>query len=164
VEDGEATCTVYAALMEPRSRGRVRLRSRDPAAAPSIDLGYFTHPDDLPRMVEGARLARGLARTPPLANLVREELESGPAVADTAAALEGAIRARVRTYHHPTGTCRMGPAHDPAAVVDPRGRVRAVEGLMVVDASIMPAIPAGNTNVPTIMVAERCAAWIRGEA
>jgi choline dehydrogenase len=160
LEGGEATCSLYVSLVKPRSHGRLRLHSADPTDAPLIDLGYFTNPDDLPRLVEAARLAWELAQRPPLADLLLAEQAPGPESWDTPGGLEAAIRAGVRSYHHPTGTCLMGPASDPMAVVDSRGRVRGVEGLSVVDASIMPEIPAGNTNLPTIMVAERCAAWL----
>jgi choline dehydrogenase len=147
------------ALMKPCSSGRLWLRSADPAAAPCIDLGFFTDPADMPRMIEAVRLARLLARTPLLADLVLDEIVPGPAVDEEA--LEDVIRAGAVNYHHPVATCRMGPAGDPGAVVDARGRVHGIERLWVVDASIMPTIPAANTNLPTIMVAERCAAWLR---
>jgi choline dehydrogenase-like flavoprotein len=77
------------------------------------------------------------------------------------AELGSAIRSRIRTIHHPVGTCRMGPAGEADAVVDARGKVHGMDGLYVVDASIMPTVPAANTNLPTIMVAERCAAWLQ---
>jgi choline dehydrogenase-like flavoprotein len=83
--------------------------------------------------------------------------------ASTDDALAAAVRAGFEIYQHPVGTCRMGPSSEPGAVVDPRGAVHGIDGLSVVDASIMPSIPAANTNVPTIMIAERCAAWLRGE-
>ena len=87
------------------------------------------------------------------------ELMPGPAITDDIA-LAAAIRAGIGTYFHPVGTCCMGPDTNPMAVVDPQGRVHGIEGLSVVDASIMPTIPAANTNLPTIMLAERCAAWM----
>jgi choline dehydrogenase len=112
-------------------------------------------------MIQAVRTARRLAGTPPLASLIVGELSPGPRFRDTDADLEAAIRTEVGTYHHPVGTCAMGPAGDRMAVVDSRAGVRGVEGVSVVDASIMPTIPAANTNLPTIMVAERCAAWLR---
>ena len=147
-----------AALMKPKSTGRVRLRSRDPLAAPSIDCGFFTDSADLPRMIHAVRTARRLAETPPLAQIVITEIFPGPRVADSDAALGAAVCEDVRTYFHPVGTCRMGSDTDADAVVDARGSVHGVEGLSVIDASIMPTIPAANTNLPTIMIAERCAA------
>jgi choline dehydrogenase len=155
--------SLIVGLMAPRSVGRVMLRSADPAAAPAIDPGYLAHPDDLPRLVAGVRLARGLSRTRPMAGLVREEIWPGPAVPDTDEALAAAIRGRLGTYHHPVGTCRMGRPDDPMAVVDTRGAVHGVAGLWVVDASIMPSIPAANTHLPTLMVAERCAEALAAE-
>jgi choline dehydrogenase len=155
-----AIAWLLVGLLKPRSRGRLRLRAADPAAAPSIEVGLLTHPDDLTGMLAGVRAARRLARTGPLADLLDEERFPGAAVAEEGPGLEGAVRAGVDVYFHPVGTCRMGPADDPLAVVDARGRVHGAEGLWVVDASIMPAIPAAGTNVPMIMVAERCAAWL----
>jgi choline dehydrogenase len=148
---------IVASVIKPQSRGRLRLRSADPEVAPHIELGYFTDPDDMPRMLEAVAIARGLVRTSPLSDLVVRELSPAP---DSDVELEEHIRAAVRSYHHPVGTCRMGPDPEAGAVVDARGRVHGVKGLMVVDASIMPTIPAANTNLPTIMIAERCAAWL----
>jgi len=146
-------------LTKPQSQGHLRLRSSDPSATPRITPGYFTHPDDLPRLIEGARMARQLARTAPLKDLVAHESVPGEHIVDTDEALGAALRAGIGTYHHPVATCRMGPDPHTGAVVDAQGRVHGVEGLWVIDASIMPTIPAANTNLPTIMVAERCAAW-----
>jgi choline dehydrogenase len=160
-EPGErsASFTLFVAVMKPKSRGELRLRSADPSATPVVDLGYFSDPDDMPRMIEAVRAARRLSRTPELSDLVVEEEYPGGRVSDTDADLQRSILGQVETYHHPVGTCRMGPALDRGAVVDARGSVHAVEGLSIVDASIMPTIPAANTNLSTIMVAERCAAW-----
>jgi choline dehydrogenase len=147
-------------VVKPRSRGRLCLASPDPTVLPRIDMGYLTHPDDMPRMLQAARVARRLSRTPPLALVALEELVPGSKVGDSDAELSATIHAEVGTYYHPAGTCRMGPLTDPSTVVDSRGTVHHVEGLSVVDASIMPTIPAANTNVPTIMVAERCASFL----
>jgi choline dehydrogenase len=156
-----AAFLLMASLVKPRSHGRVWLRSASPAVAPHIDPGYFTHPDDLPRLCEAVRIAQRLAQTPPLSNWVIRAWSPGLQGDATDAGLGATIRAEVGTYHHPVGTCRMGPATDAAAVVDSHGNVHGVEGLSVIDASIMPTIPAANTNVPTIMVAERCVAWLK---
>jgi len=147
-------------LLKPRSRGSLRLRSTNPDAAPVIDEGLLTDPSDLSRFVHGVRVARRLLRTEPLSRLVVGELHPREEVPDTDEALALAVLAEVGTYFHPVGTCRMGPATDEQAVVDARGRVHGVRNVWVVDASIMPSIPGGNTNLPTIMVAERCAAWL----
>ena len=156
------TGAVYLLLVsvtKPLSRGWLRLRSADPAEAPVIDPAYFTHPNDMPRMIEVVRAARQLSRTPPLSDWTVQELYPGPQVTDSAD-LEAAVLARLDTYHHPVGTCCMGPAKDAMAVVDARGNVHGVEDLSAIDASIIPTIPGANTNLPTIMLAERCAAWL----
>jgi len=152
--------TIHVSVMKPRSVGWVRLRSSDPTAAPLIDPGYFTHPDDMPRMLKAVAVARQLTRTSPLARFALQELTPGPETTDHHD-LETALRAGLATYFHPVGTCAMGPSSNPMAVVDSRGNVHGVECLSVVDASVMPSIPAANTNVPTIMLAERCASWLR---
>ncbi|MFG2057604.1 GMC family oxidoreductase [Micromonospora sp. NPDC048930] len=153
---------VVAGLLAVRSRGSVRLRSPDPAAAPRIDVGHLRHPEDLARMVEAVRHARRLSRTPPLAGFVRgAELAPGPAVEDgDTVGLIRAIRSRVGSYHHPVGTCAMGPDPGRGAVVDARGAVHGIRGLWVADASVMPTIPSANTHLSTIVVAERIAAWL----
>ncbi len=117
---------------------------------------------DLDRMVEGIQAARRLGGQPPLAALTSgPELAPGPDIAeDDAAGLEAFARATVTTFHHPVGTCRMGPDPTQGAVVDPRGRVHGVDGLRIADASIMPEIPSAPTNLATITVAERIARWV----
>ena len=149
---------VAAALLKPRSRGRVWLRSADPLAAPRIRLGYFTHPDDLPRLADGVRRAWEVVRTQELAT-VSAGVHKAPERLDDAA-VERFVRERVWTYHHPVGTCAMGPDPEAGAVVDPTGRVHGVSRLWVADASIMPNIPAANTHLPTLMLAERIAGWL----
>jgi choline dehydrogenase len=163
VSSSGAVFGVVAGLMSPRSRGRVRLRSTDPTDPPRIDVAHLKSPDDLARMVEATVAARRLARTGPLAERVAgHELAPGPGVADDdPQSIAASIKARVSTYHHPVGTCRMGPDPGEGAVVDARGRVHGVDRLHVSDASVMPTIPSANTNLPTIMVAERIAAWLR---
>ncbi len=158
-----AVSFVGVSVVRPRSRGRVWLRSADPNAPPRIDPGHFRHADDILRAIDGVRAARRLLRTEPLAGLVAgAELKPAPGVPDDdAEGLEAGIRRSYDTYHHPVGTCRMGPDPSGGAVVDARGRVHGVEGLWVADASIMPDIPSANTNLPTIMVAERVAGWLR---
>ena len=155
-----AIAWLLVGLLKPRSRGRLRLRATDPAAAPIIEVGLLTDADDPASLLAGVRVARQLARTGPLADLLGAERFPGATVAQEGPGLEEAVRANVDVYFHPVGTCRMGPAEDPLAVVDTRGRVHGLDGLWVVDASIMPTTPAAGTNLPTIMVAERCAAWL----
>jgi len=146
--------------LRPESRGEVRLASGDPFDDPLIDPGYFQAEGDLETHVEGVRLAREIAATGPLAEYAEREIRPGPD-ARTDAELAAAIRRGAQTVYHPVGTCRMGSGAD--AVVDDRLRVHGVEGLRVVDASVMPTLTGGNTNAPTYAIAERAAAMIRGE-
>jgi choline dehydrogenase len=155
--DGELAFTLLVALLRPYSRGHVRVTAADPAAPLDIEPGHLADPADLPRIVTGMELARDIAATAPLAGYLGGESWPGERVT-TPDELGGAAAAGTNTYHHAVGTCRMGPTGDPGAVVDAVGRVYGVDGLRVVDASIMPTIPAANTNLPTLMVAERCAA------
>ena len=154
---------IVAGLMSPRSRGSVRLRSADPLEPPRIDVSHLRHPDDLDRLVEATLAARRLSRTEPLANLVvGPEIAPGPDFNDdNPDGIAASITARVSSYHHPVGTCAMGPDPEAGAVVDAHGRVHGVQELHIADASVMPTIPSANTNLPTIMVAERIAAWLR---
>jgi choline dehydrogenase-like flavoprotein len=163
VQGGPPVVVTLTSVMTPRSRGTVRLRSSDPRDAPRIDLGLLNDPDDMARMLDAIRIARRLAAIEPLRGLLGDALMPGADASDDDA-LAAAVRSACEIYHHPVGTCRMGTADDPDAVVDSRGAVHGIRGLSVIDASIMPTIPAANTNVPTIMIAERCAAWLRGES
>jgi choline dehydrogenase len=141
------------------SRGRVALRSTDPAAAPLIDPGYLADEADLEVLVAGVRLARQIATQAPLARVFAGEDAPGEQVRDDRQ-LRAWIRANVTTIFHPTSSCAMGGSAQ--AVCDPELRVRGVAGLRVVDASVPPATPRGNTNAPTVAVAERAADLIRG--
>ena len=149
--------SVFVALMRPGSRGQVRLHSPDPDDAPIVDPGYFTDAADMPRMIEGTRLALRLAAMPPLAAFAALPLSRAAQPSRSDDELERAILDEVGTYHHPVGSCRMGRRGDAAAVVDETGAVHGVEGLYVVDASIMPSVPSVNTNLTTLMLADRCA-------
>lgn len=113
-------------------------------------------------MVEATLQARRLSRTPPLADFVRgAELAPGDTISDEdVAALANSIKSRAGSYHHPVGTCAMGPNPDDGAVVEAHGAVHGIDGLWVADASVMPTIPSANTNLSTIVVAERIAAWL----
>ncbi|MGB9186231.1 MAG: GMC family oxidoreductase N-terminal domain-containing protein [Solirubrobacteraceae bacterium] len=145
-------------LVTPASRGEVTLRSAEPTAKPKILTNSLTEPEDVASMVAGMELAREIAAQEPMRSTIVRELKPGPAVS-TRGDLEAALRERVELIYHPVGTCRMGTDDD--AVVDPALRVRGLEGLRVVDASVMPVITGGNTNAPTIMIAERAADLIR---
>ncbi|HXF86767.1 MAG TPA: GMC family oxidoreductase [Xanthobacteraceae bacterium] len=159
INEGTAVGSLCAALLRPRSRGRVMLRSLDPAAPPMIDLALLTDGSDLRRLMEGLRQARRLVSASAFDAVADQQHRRGNGLRD--GELKDEIYANVRTYHHPTGTCAMGP--DPAqAVVDHNGHVHGTEGLVVADASIMPEIPSANTNLATIMLAERIAARLTG--
>jgi choline dehydrogenase len=145
-------------LLGSPSHGRVRLRSASPQAAPAIDPDYLAASGDWAALREGVRLVRRLAATRAFAPFGVQELVPGVAAQDDNA-LDDFLRARLETLYHPAGTCKMGS--DPLAVVDPQLRVRAVTGLRVADASVMPALVRGNTNAPTIMIAEKAADLIR---
>ncbi|HGE8426375.1 GMC family oxidoreductase N-terminal domain-containing protein [Serratia marcescens] len=142
------------ALTRPQSTGRVWLESRDPAAAPHIDLNFLAQENDRVRLLEGVKLARKIGQTAPLSTLVHSEL--APA-ADSDEAILASMVATLDTYHHPTSSAPMGNAGEPKAVVDLQGRVHGVYGLRVVDASIFPDVPSVATNVTTIATAEHIA-------
>jgi 5-(hydroxymethyl)furfural/furfural oxidase len=201
---GESVAGLGVCLVGPRSRGRVRLVSADPAAPPDVDFRFLTDPADHQRMVEGLETAVSLMRHEAVRPVRHELFAAGysrivrrlnePGLANTlitrglAALLDGpdrlrrpmirygiaggdvdegrmatrqwverTVRARSFGTYHPSSTCRMGRADDPRAVLDERCAVRGVEGLSVVDASVMPALVRGNTNIPVIMIAERAA-------
>jgi choline dehydrogenase len=148
--------TLHACALRPKSRGAIRLKSRDPAAHPAIEPNYLGDPDgyDLEMLIEGAHISREILAQKPFADYRGEEIFPG-AVARTDADLENFIRRKAETIYHPVGTCRMGTGAD--AVVDSELCVHGVEGLRVVDASVMPTLIGGNTNAPVIMIAERAA-------
>ncbi len=148
----------HVCVLRPKSRGSVRLSSADPMAAPLIDPNFLGDPDDLQRLVRGFKLMRKLMNQTALTDQGGRELDSS-AAARTDAQIEAFIRDHADTIYHPVGTCRMGPgAMD---VVDAELRVHGIEGLRVVDASIMPQLVSGNTNAPVIAIAEKAADLIR---
>jgi choline dehydrogenase-like flavoprotein len=149
--------TLNACYLRPRSRGTVRLSSADPAAAPLIDPNYWEDPRDRELSIEGLKLAQQIMAQKPLQRFIKAERLPGPEVRTDQQYFDYTCR-NAKTSHHPVGTCRMGS--DPAAVVDPRLRFNGIEGLRVVDASIMPSIVSSNTNAPTIMIAEKAADMI----
>ena len=157
--DGHAI-TMGPALVAPRSRGWVRLRSANPADKPRILTNSLAEREDVAALLAGTRLAREIAAAEPFASVLGRELFPGPEIGDDDA-LADDLRRRVELLYHPVGTCRMGS--DEEAVVDPELRVHGIEGLRVADASVMPVIPSGNTNAPTIAVAERAADVIAGK-
>ena len=155
-----ATSTLFwisATVMQPRSRGRLRLKSLDPTAAPKIRLNLLEDPADLAMMLEGVRSARRVGRNRPLADLAGGPEQWLGAGLDDGPAFTAALRGSAWTYHHACGTCAMGPNPEQGAVVDAQGKVHGVPGLWIADASIMPVIPSGNTHIPTLMLAEHLA-------
>lgn len=146
---------IFVSNMRPRSRGRVRLASVDPAESPVIELGLYSDTDDAELVAEGVRIARRLTRQSPLADYLVEERAPGPGIGDED--LVAAVCKSVTHYNHPSGTCRMGVPGDPEAVVDGNGRVLGLEGLSVVDASIIPVLPRVPINPTTVLIAEKIA-------
>ncbi len=149
--------------LRPESRGRIVLTSPDPAAYPAIHPNYLATPLDQKTAIAGMKASRRLAQTAALAPHIVEEFDPGPGVQTDDELLEHA-RNTATTIYHPVGTCKMGPESDDSAVVDARLRVRGVEGLRVVDASIMPTLTSGNTNAPAIMIGEKGADLILEDA
>jgi choline dehydrogenase len=147
--------------LRPEGRGLVSLASRDPLAPPRIEFKFMETAHDVDAMIRGVRLARKLAQQPALKPYIAEEVVPGPAVRSDEQLIED-IRNRGVSNLHPVGTCRMGTGRD--AVVDPRLRVHGIRGLRVADASIMPLVVGGNTNAPSIMIGEKCAAMILEDA
>ena len=143
------------AVVKPDSRGSLTLRSRDPREQPEIDCNFLAEDRDARRMLEGVKLTRKLGRNPALAQFLELEIIPGDAVGDDQ--LADAIASNLASYGHPTATAPMGGPQDPWAVVDSQGAVKGIDGLRVVDASIMPVVPSVAINPTTIMIAERIA-------
>ncbi|MBY8977791.1 GMC family oxidoreductase N-terminal domain-containing protein [Rhodobacteraceae bacterium NNCM2] len=154
--------TASVCVLRPESTGELRITSPDPMAHPAIHPNYLATQTDCDAMVEGIKIARRIAKHAPLVDKVTGEHSPGSSVGeDDDAAILDWIRNTATTIYHPTGTCKMGPATDKAAVVDSRLRVHGIEGLRVADASIMPQIVSGNTNAPAIMIGERASDFIK---
>jgi choline dehydrogenase len=155
-----AAFTASVCNLNPQSRGHVRIRSAQPEAAPAIAPHYLSTDEDRRIAAQSLRLTRRIVAQPALARYKPREFKPGMQFEsdDDLARLAGDIGT---TIFHPVGTAKMGPAADPQAVVDAQLRVHGVHGLRIADASIMPRITSGNTNAPTLMIAERAAAWMR---
>ncbi|WP_374354970.1 GMC family oxidoreductase [Chitinimonas sp.] len=151
--------SLHVCQLRPKSVGEITLASADPMAKPAIHANYLSHPDDMAAMVKGVRLARKVLAAAPFDAYRGEELVPGKAVSDDEAQIREFIRAKAETIYHPVGTCKMGSG--PMAVVDAELRVHGLEGLRVVDASIMPTLIGGNTNAPTVAIAEKAVDLIR---
>lgn len=144
--------TMSIGILNPRSVGHLHVKSPDPHEQAAMDPRYLSDPQDAEMYMRGIRIARSVAAQPALRDLIVRETRPGPGVADDASVLDY-IKSTVQTSWHMVGTCRMG--QDPMAVVDPQLRVHGLDGLRVADASVFPTIPASNTNIPTIALAER---------
>lgn len=151
--------TLHVTLMRPKSRGSLTLSSAKPTDAPRIDPAYYQHPDDLETMVRGTQMGFDIMQDAALQAHRGKMLY--PLERNNRTQLEQFLREHSDTEYHPIGTCKMGPASDPLAVVDAELRVHGLQRLRVVDASIMPDLVTGNTNAPTIMIAEKAANMIR---
>ncbi|MFT3849336.1 MAG: choline dehydrogenase [Propionivibrio sp.] len=153
--------SLHVCNLRPKSRGEIRLTSADPFAPLAIHANYLTHPDDVEHMLRGFKLARRILGTSAFAPYRGVEIVPGDKVRSDDE-IRAFIRAKAETIYHPIGTCKMGDfARDPLAVVDARLRVHGLQGLRVVDASIMPLLVGGNTNAPTVMIAEKAADMIK---
>lgn len=151
--------TFTSCLLRPKARGTVRLRSADPAAQPVVNCNFFGDPDDLRLTLKSMRFARQILATEPFRSKIKEEILPGPGVTDD----EGLTRfaqETVKTNYHPSGSLKMGRDDDPMAVVDARLRVRGVQGLRVIDCSIIPAIPSANTNAAAMAIGSKAATLI----
>jgi choline dehydrogenase-like flavoprotein len=151
-------------FLRPASRGVVRLASADPEAPATFDGRYLSAPEDVATLVRGVKLARRILRAPSLARVVSDELAPATQAEVPDSVIEAHVRSHAKTVYHPAGTCRMGADNDPAAVLNTDLKVRGVAGLRVADASAFPLLMSGNTNAPVVMLAERCAASILGQA
>jgi choline dehydrogenase-like flavoprotein len=149
-------------VAKPRSRGRVWITSADPDHRPALDYRYFTDPDraDEAVLVAAVRAARRIGESEPMASRLRREVFPGPR-ATSDAGISALARATHQTVYHVSGTCRMGAADDPLAVLDPELKVRGVAGLRVADASVFPTIPSVNPVITVMLVAERAVDLIR---
>lgn len=151
--------SLLTVLLRPKSRGHLELSSSDPKDRPVLHPDFLTDSDDVGTLVRGMRLGRQILGASALRHLVGSEIAPGSEVSDDLD-LEGYLRDTVATSYHPVGTCKMAPASDPESVVDQKLRVRGIDRLRVVDASIMPTIVSGNTNAPAMMIGERGAEFI----
>ncbi len=153
--------STHVCLLRPKSRGTVTLNSANPSDAPAIDPAFLTHPDDVEKLYRAARVTQQIMQSPALDDARGKALYGSDAVDE--ADLRADITARSDTVYHPVGTCKMGPSltADPMSVVDPQLKVHGLDGLRVIDASIMPQVVSGNTNAPTIMIAEKAADMIK---
>ena len=155
--------TLTSCLLRPKARGSVKLRSANPADQPVVDCNFFGHPDDLRLTLASVRYARKILATEPFKSKIAEELLPGAALEDDASLTKFAGQT-VKTNYHPSGSLRMGADNDPLSVVDSRLKVRGIEGLRIIDCSIIPLIPSGNTNAPAMAIGSKAATMIAADA
>ena len=155
---------IHVCQLRPQSRGTISLVSDNPLAPARIDPNYLSAPEDARILREGVKNVRRLMSQPSLQTLISREAAPWSTIdLDDDAATDEAIRSKAETIYHPVGTCAMGPKDQSTSVVDPSLKVIGLDGLRVVDASVMPRLIGGNTNAPTIMIAEKCADMIKRE-
>ena len=150
---------LHMAVLRPCTSGSITLTSANPNDKPLLRPNFLEDRADIQTLIRAMREARRIVRMPALQGMSGSEISPGPGIEDDHA-MEAFIRERVATTYHPVGTCKMGPASDPMAVVDAQLRVHGIDGLRVADASIMPRVPGGNTSAPTMMIGERAAHFI----
>jgi choline dehydrogenase len=155
-DPAQRAMSVLVGLIDVASRGRIRLRSADPRHRPAIDPGYLSDPRDARALAAGLKMAREFVTARPMAEICKSEIAPGAHIRSDPELLRY-VTTSVVTLYHPVGTCAMGGGSRWNSVLDPELRVRGVSGLRVVDASVMPTVPRGNTNAPTIAIAERAA-------
>ena len=150
----------HSCLLRPKSRGEVTLKSADPFDDPSIDPKFLSHPDDMQDMIDGYKKMMEVLNTEPFSKYIKDHTQT-PIDINNDKEIEQALRTEADTVYHPVGTCKMG--NDDMSVVDSNLKVRNVNGLRVVDASIMPTLIGGNTNAPTIMIGEKASDLIKSD-
>src|SRR5665213_1540486 len=155
--------SIHVCQLRPESRGRIGLTSADPFADPAIFANYLATEEDRRALREGFKMVREVAGQKALMAIRGDEVEPGVQV-QTDDEIDAFIRKNAETIYHPVGTCRMGATGDPLAVVDAELKVQGLADLRVIDASVMPTLVGGNTNAPTLMIAEKASDMIRGKA